>query len=301
MATPSQVADPPSIAFLKWCLPELGLRWQGYRRVRRLVLKRVGRRIAELGLADLDAYRSFLLREPGEWARLDAMCRIPISRFYRDRRVFDAIGREVLPMAADAALSRGDRALRCWSAGCAAGEEPYTLALQWRLTIAADRPRLGFSVIATDSDAVMLRRAQAACYARSSLKDLPPPWIARAFFPSGSLLCLLPEFRQEVHFMMQDVRSAMPDGPFDLILCRNLVFTYFDDTLQRRLARQLVERLVPQGFLVIGTHEVLPEEELGLSAIGAGLPIYRRSLARPEAGDRAAVLASSASNGPLKG
>ncbi len=81
------MADQACIAFLKWCLPELGLRWPGYRKVRRLVGKRLTRRLAELGLPDLDAYRALLLREPDEWARLDAMYRIPISRLYRDRDV----------------------------------------------------------------------------------------------------------------------------------------------------------------------------------------------------------------------
>ncbi len=276
------VPDQAWIAFLKWCLAELGLRWQGYRKVRRVVRKRLYRRLAELGIADLDAYRALLLRQPCEWARLDAMCRIPISRFYRDRHVFDVIGRQVLPTAADAATCRGDAVLRCWSAGCASGEEPYTLALLWRLTLAADRPRLGLAVVATDSDETMLRRAKAACYARSLLKDLPPEWIARAFVRSGPSLCLLPEFRQDVRFLMQDIRSSMPDGPFDLILCRNLVFTYFDETLQRRLLRELIERLVPQGFLVLGTHETLPAEGLDLTVIGHSLPIYRRSRAAPE-------------------
>lgn len=271
-------ADQACIAFLKWCLPELGLRWPGYRKVRRLLAKRLNRRLVELGLADLDAYRALLLRERGEWARLDAMCRIPISRFYRDRHIFDAIGGQVLPAAATAAETRGDAVLRCWSAGCACGEEPYTLALLWRFAVAADRPRLDLAVIATDSDELMLRRAEAACYGRSSLKDLPPEWIARAFLRSGDLLCLLPEFRREVRFALQDIRRSMPDGPFDLILCRNLVFTYFDEAVQRHLLSRMVERLVPRGFLVLGAHEALPAEGTGLVAIRHRLPIYRKDV-----------------------
>lgn len=270
------VADQACVAFLKWCLPELRLCWAGYRKVRRLVGKRLNRRLAELGLADLDAYRALLHRDAAEWARLEAMCRIPISRFYRDRRVFDVIGQRLLPEAAATALGRGDSALRCWSAGCASGEEPYTLALLWRFAAAADRPRLDLTVIATDIDETMLRRAEAGCYARSSLKDVPPAWLARAFVPSGKLLCLLPEFRQGVRFLLQDIRSAMPEGPFDIILCRNLVFTYFDDPLQRRLLDRMSERLVPSGFLVLGAHENLPADSAGLGAIRRGLPIYRK-------------------------
>ncbi len=273
------IADQASIAFLKWCLPRLGLRWPGYRKVRRLVTKRLNRRLLELRLADLDAYRAALLREPSEWARLDAMCRIPISRFYRDRHVFDAIAHDVLPAAIAAVIARGDTGLRCWSAGCASGEEPYTLALSWRFVARCDEPKLGFTVIASDDDEVMLKRAAAACYERSSLKDLPPEWIGRAFSRSADLFCLLPEFRGDVRFLRQDIRREMPDGPFDLILCRNLVFTYFDEVLQRRLLHEMSERLVARGFLILGAHEAVREEGAGGAGFVRfcrGLPIYRR-------------------------
>jgi chemotaxis protein methyltransferase CheR len=68
----------------------------------------------------------------------------------------------------------------------------------------------------------------------------------------------------------------MPDGPFDLILCRNLVFTYFDEALQRRISEQLRERLRPGGFLVLGVHEALPAGVGGFGLIAPNLPIYRQ-------------------------
>ena len=253
--------DDARVDFLKWCPPPLGLRWPGYRKVRGLVGKRLNRRLAELGLADLSAYRAFLMREPAEWAQLDAMCRIPISRFYRDRGVFDALGRQLLPEAAAAVAARGDNAVKCWSAGCASGEEPYTLVMVWRHAVAQDWPRLGLIVLATDTDDTMIERAKAACYGRSSLKDLPPQCVEQAFTRCGPLFCLREEFREGVHFELQDIRRAMPDGSFDLILCRNLAFTYFDEALQHRISDQLRKRLNPGGCLVLGTHESLPSEE----------------------------------------
>jgi hypothetical protein len=78
--------DAECVALLRWALPRLGLRWPGFRKVRRQVCKRINRRIKELGLADVAAYREHLERVPEEWPRLDALCRITISRFYRDRR-----------------------------------------------------------------------------------------------------------------------------------------------------------------------------------------------------------------------
>jgi chemotaxis protein methyltransferase CheR len=268
--------DQASIDFLKWALPQLGLRWPGYRKVRRLVAKRLNRRLAELGLADLAAYRAFLTEHPSEWARLDAMCRIPISRFYRDRGVFDAIGRQLLPAAAAMASTRGDDAVACWSAGCASGEEPYTLMLVWRFCVADRWPGFSFRVIATDAEETMIARAKAACYGRSSLEDLPEEWRERAFARCGALFCLDPEFRRGVDFALQDIRQTMPGGPFELVLCRNLAFTYFDDAAQHLILEQLRQRIIPDGFLVLGSHEKLPADGAGFALFSPNLPIYRR-------------------------
>jgi chemotaxis protein methyltransferase CheR len=268
--------DDARVDFLKWCLPRLELRWPGYRKVRGLLGKRLNRRVAELGLADLSAYRTFLMREPAEWAQLDAMCRIPISRFYRDRGVFDAIGQQLLAEAAAAVAARGDNTVKCWSAGCASGEEPYSLVMVWRFCVAQDCPTLGLTVTATDADDIMIERAKVACYARSSLKDLPPRWVEQAFSRCGSLFCLKAEFREGVQFDLQDIRLSMPDRSFDLILCRNLAFTYFDDALQRRISDELRKRLQPGGVLVLGTHEALPSETSGFTRIWPRQPVHRR-------------------------
>lgn len=268
--------DEACIAFLKWCLPQLGLRWSGYRKVRRLVGKRLNRRLTELRLGDISAYRALLLGQSAEWAQLEAICRIPISRFYRDRGVFDAIGQRLLPEVAAVALKRSDRTVRCWSAGCASGEEPYTLAMLWRHELASDWPTIQLEVLATDADETMIARAKAACYARSSLKDMPRQWLETDFAQSGAVFCLLPDRRGDVAFKLQDIRGAMPDGPFDLILCRNLAFTYFDEASQRHIMDRLKERLYSGGFLVLGMHEVLPPGSGGLNRIAPGLPIYQR-------------------------
>ena len=270
------IPEDTCVAFLRWCLPRLELRWSGYRKVRRLVGKRLNRRLAELGLSDLSAYRTILMSVPGEWARLDAICRIPISRFYRDRGTFGVIAGQLLPEVAATASGRGDDAVRCWSVGCASGEEAYTLVMAWRFQVAHEWPALGFSMIATDADETMIERAEAACYARSSLKDLPQEWLDRAFIRRSQLFCLAPEFRQGVELVLQDIRRSMPEGPFDLILCRNLVFTYFGDVLQRGISDQLQERLRPGGFLVLGGHEALPADASGWVLTAPKLGIYRR-------------------------
>ncbi len=269
--------DQDCVGFLQWCLPRLGLRWPGYRKVRRTVCKRVGRRRRELGLGDLEAYRAFLIETPAEWARLDAYCRIPISRFYRDRGVFDFLGLSALPELAERAAARGGRELRYWSAGCASGEEVYTLRVLWDLRVRPDFPGVRLRLLGTDTDAAVLRRAAAARYQGGSLKDLPAAWRDAAFTRDGAAFVLRPEFRRDVAFQEADIRRGQPDGPFDLVLCRNLVFTYFAPGLQETLQRAIAARLAPGGYLAIGAHERLPAEAGDLVPLAPKLPIYRKA------------------------
>lgn len=276
------VRDSDCVRFLQWCLPRLELRWPGYRKVRRTVCKRLRRRLRALDLADLEAYRRLLERDGPEWDRLDAFCRIPISRFYRDRAVFEALGARVMPELAQAAATRGDAGLRAWCAGCASGEEVYTLRLVWDLSVQPSCPGLALWILGTDAEAVLLERARAASYPAGSLKELPSAWRRRAFAEADGLYRLRPTFRHDIALRRQDIRRRRPKGPFDLILCRNLAFTYFSGPLQLRVLAALCRRLRPGGALVIGAHEVLPSDAPAaahLERLAPGLSIYRLSRA----------------------
>jgi chemotaxis protein methyltransferase CheR len=213
----------------------------------------------ELGLKGFSAYRARLTEDPGEWAVLDAMCHITISRFFRDSRVFEALGQRVLPeIAARAAQER--REARFWSAGCASGEEPYTLKIVWDLLVASDFPSVSCSVVATDVDDVVLKRARNGCYSRGSLRELPEAFVIQGFDKVDRLYCVPVRHREGVTFLLQDLRSEAPNGPFDLILCRNVAFTYFEAPLQGEVLSRLIERLAVPGYLVIGAQERLPAE-----------------------------------------
>jgi len=260
------MGDPACVQFLQWALPRLDLRWLGYRRVRKQVCKRLGRRLHALALGDLGDYRRYLDGHAEEWHVLEGLCRISISRFHRDRAVFAALADRILPaLAAEAGCGGRDRLL-VWSAGCAGGEEPYTLALAWRLAVAPRIPGVELTIVATDADPQAILRARRGCYRPSSLKELPLSWRAAAFEARGELLCLREDLRGPVELRCEDLRTTMPDGPFDLILCRNVVFTYFDAPLRERAALKMVGRLREGGVLVIGAHE-----ELGQAAPALGL------------------------------
>ncbi|HHH40032.1 MAG TPA: methyltransferase domain-containing protein [Sedimenticola sp.] len=269
------MTDQDCVRFLQWALPRLRMRWPGFRKVRRQVCKHIDRRLKTLGLADVEAYRRHLLAHPEEWSRLDALCRITISRFCRDRGLFQCLERQVLPVLGQNALARGDRRLHAWSAGCAGGEEPYTLAILWRLGLRPRLPDLTLHILATDADDRMLERARRACYQFSSMKELPPAWCRQAFVRSDDEFCLKAAFRSLVSFEQQDIRHQMPQGKFDLILCRNLVFTYFDTALQQQILEKIGRVIRPGGALVLGKHERLPAAAAGWSPWFEHNAIYR--------------------------
>ena len=254
----NNLKDLHCIEFLENILPRLSLRWYGYRKVHGQVCKRIRRRIQELHLADLASYHSYLKKHPAEWSILKDLCRITISRFYRDRVVFQILEKQILPLLAETSEKRGEKALRCWSAGCASGEEPYTLALLWDLRLKPQYPQINFQVIATDVAPECLKRAEEACYPFSSIRELPEDIKTQGFCLRAGGYHLQPTFRTYISFLREDIQDSHPNSHYDLILCRNLVFTYFEEDFQAKILSHLAERLAPGGFLVIGAHEKLP-------------------------------------------
>ncbi len=271
--------DDECIRFLQEVLPRLGMRWAGFRKPRRQVCKRVGRRMATLGLGSVSEYRVYLEAHPDEWRVLDRACRVTISRFQRDRGVWLRLERVVLPELALGVAASGGSRLRAWSAGCASGEEPFSLAILWELVLAARFPSVRLRVVATDSDLRVLARARRGAYPEGAMKELPPDWRARAFVAAGGAeLALRERFRRPVRLVCADLREGSPKGPFELVLCRNLAFTYFDEVLQGRIAERFAGCVRPGGCLVLGSHETLPRSAEAWQHVADG--IYRRAAVR---------------------
>ena len=202
--------DRQCVRFLQWALPQLHMRWPGFRKVRGQLRKGLDRRMRDLGLASADEYRGYLGNHADEWQHLDAMCRITVSRFYRDKAVFATLTKQVLPALTEEAQQRGG--LRAWSAGCASGEEPYTLSILWRCELQSRYAGMDFDVVATDANPVTIDRAREARYEFSSLRELPEPWRDAAFEREDDGYRLRSAYRRGVQFVEQDIRETRPDG-----------------------------------------------------------------------------------------
>ena len=127
-----------------------------------------------------------------------------------------------------------------------------------------------------ETESHLLERARLGCYSSSSLKNFPPEWMTIAFSKQGDEYRVRANFRSGMEFLVQDVRREQPVGPFDIIFCRHLAFTYFDESLQLDVLRAILSRLGPNGVLVTGKQEPLSSEATCLEPYAAHSGVYRR-------------------------
>lgn len=255
--------------FLRSTLPLLGLRWRRFRT--KTFRRRIFGRLEDLGLSALPEYRNYLLSHPDEQRRLSDQFTVTISRFWRNRFLFHDLARTWLP-AVLARLQPGEP-LRVWSAGCACGEEPYSLLLLWEEHFGASGHQL--RLVATDADGRCLHRAREGRYPASSLRELPLD-LRRAYFVNdGGSFVISPGLQDRVLWVEHNLLWDPPLPGNHLILCRNLAYTYFTEPLQEEITRGFHEALVPGGLLVIGRKDRLPPGAAHLFR-RAEHPVYER-------------------------
>ena len=264
--------DQDCIQFLQWALPQLEMEWKGFRKVRKQVCKRIKRRMRQLELNDWEDYRLFLEHHKDEWSNLDSFCRITISRFYRDRRLFDYLGEKVIPKLIE--TFPNEKELSSISIGCASGEEPYTIAIMWKDKIGLSYPEVSLKITALDADTVQLQRAQSARYSSASLKELPQDWKARAFIHESDMYRLKESYKKEVTFIHSDIRTFEIKEPVHLVCCRNLVATYFSIKLQIEIFQKIRGSMPSGAALILGAHEQLPDDVNGFEQDNAVRQIY---------------------------
>ncbi len=268
--------DRECVILLQRVLPLIGMRWEGFRKVRRQVCGKLRKRMEELGIDNVHGYLEYIEKNRSEYSVIDPLCRVTISRFFRDRGLFTALIDHSLPRLAEKVCSSGNRKFRIWSAGSASGEEAYTLKIIWERIFRERYSGLDIRITGTDADPRMVERAEEGCYGFSSLRELPDDLRELSFDQEGERYLLKRKFREGVEFQVQDIRSENPPGPFQVILCRYLVFTYFNEIIQTEILKRLWGLLPEGGILVTGCHETLPPGDFGLSGTEESPLIYRK-------------------------
>ncbi len=150
------------------------------------------------------------------------------------------------------------------------------MRIHWNLRLQPQHRQVNLHVVGTDADGFLLERARVGLFPRSSLKELPSEWLALAFDRDGTQHRLRDRYRDDVEFELRDIRRSMPEQTFDLIVCRNLVFTYFEEAHQQETLVRIAARLRPGGALFIGVHEQLPAGATGFSPWKGCRAVFRR-------------------------
>jgi chemotaxis protein methyltransferase CheR len=254
---------------------------------------RAGERMAKLGCATIDDYLQ-RLQSAGEVGALVELLRVGETSFFRHKSHMKALEETVIP-----ALREREHELRLWSAGCATGEEAYTLAMVMAQAVGASRR---FSVLASDISQRSLEVARRAHYPRSAIASVPTRYRFGFEAAGDGELRVVEDIRRRVELESRNLsRGPYPRG-FDLIFCRN-VLIYFESAAKQEALRRLVASLVPGGFLFLGYSESLRDVE-GLRQVSGGdAPVYRRSEAsstvpsRPPAAPRRASSRAESSSG----
>lgn len=216
--------------------------------------RRIAVRMRARGVHTYEQYVRLLDADGGEYDRLLDALTINVTKFFRNRETWDVLAGRVVP----ALWAERPEGLRGWSAGCASGEEPYTLAIVLREHAARLNAPVppGSLIDATDYDAGSLARAEAASYGAAAFDEMPPG-LRERYFTGGPPWRVTPDVRRLVQFRRHDLLGEPPPAPpYDLILCRNVVI-YFDRRTQERLYAQFWEALRPGGRLVLGKVETL--------------------------------------------
>ncbi len=204
----------------------------------------------------------------GEWSNLIPLVTIKESYFFRAPQQFEVIRRHVLPALVRA--RGGARRLRIWSAACARGEEPASLAM-----LLAEEPSLSgwdWTIVATDVDEEALAGARLGLYGARAVAHVPPSSLARWFTPRGKLFELAAGLRSRILYQPLNLAHSpfsLPEAEFDLILLRN-VLIYFRRPLQRWVMSQVAPLLAPEGVLFLGASETLWQIQEELEAVDLG-------------------------------
>lgn len=242
----------------------------------RCLRRRIAVRMRARGVHTFGDYAHLLDGDAREYERLVDALTINVTRLYRDPDTWDALARVVVP----ALWALDAPALRVWSAGCASGEEPYTLGMLFaeHARTTGDAARLaGVRVLGSDIDRRSLDAAAEGCYAEAAFAQMPVA-LRERYFEAGWPARVRPVVRELVAFERRDLlHEPAPHAPLHLIVCRN-VLIYFDRDTQERLFRTFQAALAPGGFLVLGKVEtLLGDTRHGFEPVAPRERIFRRT------------------------
>src|SRR6266550_1826529 len=237
------------------------------------ILRRISRRMAVTHCSTMHDYLDYLKANPQEVGELVKAFLINVTQFFRDSDAFTYLKSEIIPKL----IARGrerDHTLRVWAAGCATGEEAYSLAMLITDLLGPELSEWSIKIFATDVDEAAINFARRGLYSENLLKDVPADYKDHFFERVDHGYRISKMLRQMIIFGQQDLSRSAPFPRIDLVLCRN-VLIYFTPELQEYVLNQFTFSLSPGGYLFLGIAETVRPTQSYFELVNKHWKVYR--------------------------
>ena len=248
----SEAVDEEFEALLAYIKNGRGFDLTGYKRAG--LMRRVNKQMENVGVGSYSDYTDYLEVHPDEFERLFDTVLINVTSFFRDAGSWDYLRDEVVPLLL-AAKAPGEP-IRLWSAGCASGQEPYSLAMLMAEGLGLERFRQQVKIYATDLDEQALAQARAGVYSEREVQSVPPALRDKYFERIDDTYVFHRDLRRSLIFGRHDLVQDAPISRIDLLVCRNTIM-YFNAEVQARIVNRFHFAVAPSSFLFLGKAEML--------------------------------------------
>ena len=248
----SEAAGQDFVRLLDYLKVTRGFDFSGYKLSS--LIRRVQKRMQQIGINSYPEYMDYLEVHADEFSPLFNTVLINVTDFFRDAPSWQALAENILPRILE--MKNNGEPIRCWSAGCASGEEAYTLAILLAEALGDQGFRERVKIYATDADEDALVTARQGSYAADRVEAIPADLLSRYFEPTGDRQVFHPELRRALIFGRHDLVQDAAISRLDLLVCRNTLM-YFNAETQARILARFHFALNRQGYLFLGRAETL--------------------------------------------
>lgn len=283
-------------ALLRYLRDARGFDFTGYKRTS--LMRRVRHRMEQVKCQSFEEYLDVLQADSDEFAALFNTILINVTTFFRDPTAWQFVQHNVIP--AILASRPPSDPIRFWSAGCASGQEAYSMAMLLAEAIAPDEYRQRVKIYATDVDEEALTQARAATYSAKEIESVPPDLLAKYFHRHNASYVFHKDLRRAVIFGRNDLVKDAPISRVDLLACRNTLM-YLNGDTQRNVLNRLHFALAPHGMLFLGHAEMLLSHSDRFTAVSLDSRIFRKTAGSPLSGASYDASAAMGRHGDLPG
>jgi two-component system CheB/CheR fusion protein len=275
--TNNNATDPEFERLLEFLRSSRGFDFTGYKRSS--LVRRVNRRMQQVSIGDYADYLEHLEVHPEEFGHLFDTILINVTAFFRDHPAWDYLAQDIVPKIIETS-NVSDGTIRVWSAGCASGEEAYTLAIVLAEALGTQEFIRRVRIYATDVDLDALEKGRHAVYTPRELRGVPEEYLERYFIHTNGSRVFRTDLRKSVIFGRHDLIQDAPISRLDLLVCRNTLM-YFNAETQGRVMGRLHFALKNTGYLFLGRAEMLTSQARLFTPVSLDHRVFSRVQLRP--------------------